>query len=62
MTADAPITEWLQRGAAGDAAALEAAWNALYEQLKQESKEQGLPLPYEPPLRKPAGGDPLKPD
>lgn len=40
MTADAPITEWLQRGAAGDAAALEAAWNALYEQLKQAARRQ----------------------
>jgi len=35
-----PITEWLARGAAGDTGALDAAWTALYEQLKQIARRQ----------------------
>lgn len=36
----APITEWLARGASGDAAAMRAAWSALYAQLKQAARQQ----------------------
>lgn len=36
----APITEWLARGAEGDAAAMRAAWSALYSQLKQAARFQ----------------------
>lgn len=35
-----PITEWLARGAAGDAAALDAAWTAVYGQLKHIAHRQ----------------------
>lgn len=41
MTTDAtPITEWLVRGTDGDAAAMQAAWSALYTQLKQAARQQ----------------------
>lgn len=41
MTSDVtPITEWLVRGAEGDAAAMQAAWSALYAQLKQSARRQ----------------------
>ena len=35
-----PITEWLARGAGGDAGALDAAWTALYDQLKHIAHRQ----------------------
>lgn len=41
MTSDVtPITEWLVRGSEGDAAAMRAAWGALYSQLKQAARRQ----------------------
>lgn len=39
-TEASPITEWLARGAEGDAAAMRAAWSALYAQLKQAARQQ----------------------
>lgn len=41
MTSDiTPITEWLARGSDGDAAAMHAAWSALYAQLKLAAHRQ----------------------
>lgn len=35
-----PVAEWLARGAAGDAATLDAAWTSLYGELKQAARSQ----------------------
>ncbi|MGC4111400.1 MAG: ECF-type sigma factor [Nocardioides sp.] len=41
MTSDiTPITEWLARGTDGDSSAMQAAWSALYTQLKQAAHQQ----------------------
>lgn len=39
-TAGAPITQWLARSRAGDAEAHDAAYAALYDQLKQAARRQ----------------------